>query len=168
MRFEAPSTVRVAIFAKVFAAVMLALSPAAVLAAKVSPTGGEVRVNSGHGFELITAPTEVGPGSQVMVSPKGSAIIAYADGCLVAAASSTVTVVDANPQCADFSEPMHFTPPVEEASDSRKRVRRAPKALKKKHHSVWDEQALIVGGLVLGGGIGAILALSGHDHGASP
>jgi hypothetical protein len=91
------------------------LLPAVAPAATVSPLSGEVRVSTGQGFEKIAAPTEVAAGAQVMVSPGGSATIAYAQDCLVSADPGRVAVVQRWSPCQALPEPMHFTPKVKEA-----------------------------------------------------
>ncbi len=157
----------------VLAIVAVAFFPAQALAVKVAPMSGEVRVNTGQGFELIKIPTEVAPGTKIMVSPEGSAFITYAKDCVVAAASAAVTIVQDQPQCFDFPEPMHFSPAVVEADDQHgsqktKIIKRKPKPPETADQCLWDHDLLIIGGLVVGGAVLAAAALSGNDHPASP
>jgi hypothetical protein len=77
----------------------LAVLPASVHAAMVSPRSGEVRVGTGQGFQLIVAPTEVAVGAQVLVGPSGAASITYSDTCVVNAPAAAVTVVESRPPC---------------------------------------------------------------------
>lgn len=82
--------------------------PLSAFAATVSPMSGEVRIGTGHGFQKIDAPTEVAAGAQVMVSPDGSASIAYAGNCVVSASPAAITVVERRAPCAHFPEPSYF------------------------------------------------------------
>jgi len=150
----------------------IAVLPASAGAATVLPIAGEVRVSTGQGFHTIIAPTEVTTGAEVMVSPEGSASIAYANDCVVAAGPAAITVVQDEPQCRDFPEPMHFTPAVDseeeaapEKTSQTKRERR-PTPVESDDQCLWDHNLLIVGGLVAGGAA-AVLLLT-QDHGHSP
>ena len=81
----------------------------AALAVTVSPIKGDVLVRTGQGFQKIVVPTEFAAGAQVMVSPKGSATIAYTNDCVVSVRPASVTVVQDRPPCGTpFAEPSHF------------------------------------------------------------
>ncbi len=84
------------------------LLPAVATAAVVSPLSGEVRVSTGQGFQKIAAPTVVAAGGQVMVSPGGSATIAYAQDCVVPVKPFGLSVIQTEPPCRKFPPPSHF------------------------------------------------------------
>lgn len=68
----------------------------AASAATLSGVSGPVLVDSGKGFVKISANAEVAPGSRVMISKGGQAVLAYADGCSkTLSPNSVTTVVDA-------------------------------------------------------------------------
>jgi hypothetical protein len=101
------SVMRVRVLALVPA--LLAVLPASVHAAMVSPRSGEVRVGTGQGFQRIVAPTEVAVGAQVMVGPTGAASIAYSDNCVVTAPAAAVTVVESRSPCSkSLPAPSYF------------------------------------------------------------
>lgn len=101
------SVMRVRLLALVPA--LLAVLPASVHAATVSPRSGEVRVGTGQGFQRIVAPTEVAVGAQVMVGPTGAASIAYSDNCVVTAPAAAVTVVESRSPCSkSLPAPSYF------------------------------------------------------------
>ncbi len=163
----------------------------------VSPKSGEVRVGTGHGFQLIVAPTEVAAGAQVMVSPSGGALISYSHTCVVRAPAAAITIIESRPPCASMPEPSHFgfarsneegigivddafgfTPKVDAPEDPEKTEAPQPVSIKKKwpeppvheEHSQDQSGLLIIGGVVVGAGVLAavILANQGHDGPASP
>jgi len=92
----------------VLALLSITVFPGSVVAATVSPIGGEVRVSTGHGFLKISAPTEFAAGTQVMVSPEGSATIAYSNNCIVRVGPAAVTVIQDRSPCPTYAKPWHF------------------------------------------------------------
>lgn len=69
---------------------------------------GEVRISAGQGFERIAVSTKVVAGTQVMVSPGGSASIAYSRDCVVTVAPAAIAVVENRPPCAVYPEPSYL------------------------------------------------------------
>jgi hypothetical protein len=95
---------------RVFASMLALLftGPAWAAAVKVVPKYGEVRIGTGRGFQKINTPTDVPAGAQVMVSPEGSASIAYSDNCVVNAPPASITIVEKRPPCREYAEPSYF------------------------------------------------------------
>ena len=86
----------------------LLISGLTVSAATVSGEDGSVLVNNGAGFVRVLSSTEVTPASQIMVSPGGSALIAYAGNCTVRVPSGVWHVQQASP-CAEGATLIDFT-----------------------------------------------------------
>jgi hypothetical protein len=72
-------------------------------AATIQSIQGQVSVNQGQGFQQINGAVEVKAGDSVIVSPGGSATVAYADGCNVALQPGAVMVIAALSPCASGS-----------------------------------------------------------------
>jgi hypothetical protein len=68
-------------------------------AALLEPVRGGVRVNHGDGYLAVHGVTDVNPGDQVMVDPKGQARLVYPDGCKVNVKAGSVAVVGAKSPC---------------------------------------------------------------------
>ena len=82
-------------------AVVLASGVAfAAPAATLSDVSGSVLVDSGKGFQKVSTSAEVAPGSRVLVSKGGKAVLAYAAGCTKALSSNTITTVAGADACA--------------------------------------------------------------------
>ncbi|WP_139251537.1 hypothetical protein [Kaistia soli] len=71
----------------------------AASAATLSGVSGPVLVDSGKGFVKISANAEVAPGSRVMISKGGQAVLAYADGCSKTLGANTITTVAGSGAC---------------------------------------------------------------------
>jgi len=69
------------------------------VAATITPERGEVLVNRGSGYKLVTQPTQVAAGDQVMVKPKGSGRVVFPDGCSVLVAPGAVLTIAATSPC---------------------------------------------------------------------
>ena len=67
-------------------------------AAQVVPGAGAVFINAGSGFTQIAGPTEVAPGTSVLVAWDGSAEIRYASCPTVAVQPGQIAIVDENCQ----------------------------------------------------------------------
>jgi hypothetical protein len=70
-------------------------------AATLQPMGGEVFVNQGRGYQLVTTPIDINPGDAVMVNPNGLATIVYNGACSVGVKPGLVATVTPNPPCGD-------------------------------------------------------------------
>jgi len=75
----------------------------ACLAATVEPVQGKLSVNQGQGFEQINGRIDANVGDTVMVSPNGSAIVSYPDGCKVNVQPGAVTTIAPMSPCASGS-----------------------------------------------------------------
>jgi hypothetical protein len=69
-------------------------------AAVLEPIRGAVRVNHGDGYLAVHGVTNVNPGDQIMVAPKGRARLVYPDGCEVGVKAGSVMVIGAKSSCA--------------------------------------------------------------------
>lgn len=65
----------------VFGSALMIGAPA--LAATVISEKGEVLVNRGPGYQLVTRPTEVLPGDKVVANPGSTGWVVFPDGCTV-------------------------------------------------------------------------------------
>lgn len=72
-------------------------------AATIQPIKGDLAINQGQGFHKIDTATEVKVGDTVMVSPGGSAVVFYPDGCKVRLRPGAVMVIRARSPCASGS-----------------------------------------------------------------
>lgn len=70
-------------------------------AATLQPMGGEVFVNQGRGYQLVTAQVEINPGDAVMVNPNGRATVVYNDTCSVDVKPGLVSTITPNPPCGN-------------------------------------------------------------------
>lgn len=75
-------------------------SLAAADATTVHPQGGEILIDNGTGFAVISTATKLVPGDRFMVRPGGTALITYAKNCSVRVGSGRVWMVQENPPCA--------------------------------------------------------------------
>ena len=69
-------------------------------AATVEPGQGDLSVNQGQGFQKATGRIDARVGDSVMVSPNGSATVAYADGCTIKLQPGAVMTIGALSPCA--------------------------------------------------------------------
>jgi hypothetical protein len=69
------------------------------LAATVASERGEVLVNRGSGYKLVTQPTPVAVGDQVMVKPKSSGRVTFPDGCTMMVAPGAIFTISAKSPC---------------------------------------------------------------------
>jgi hypothetical protein len=122
--------------------------PVLAEAATVSRESGEVLVNQGGGFVALNAPAELAPGTQVMVSPGGSALIAYAGDCTLRVGSGRVWTVQSKAPC--------------EGGKLVDLTRRMNQQTEEGGTGI-NGGTLLVGGLVIGGGVAAAILLSGGD-----
>lgn len=90
--------IRVAL-ASAIAVVFASGSALAAPAATLSNISGSVMIDSGKGFQKISASSEVAPGSRVLVSKGGSAVLAYAAGCSKSLQANTITTVAGADAC---------------------------------------------------------------------
>lgn len=86
-------------------AVVCVVCVAQAQAATLQPLGGEVFVNRGGGYQLVTGPVEVNPGDAVMANPNGRATIIYSDSCSVNVQPDLVATVTPNPPCGNPLSP---------------------------------------------------------------
>ncbi len=69
----------------------------------VQPLQGTLSINHGKGFLPVKARVAVTSGDRVMVSPRGSAMVVYADGCKVDVKPGTVMAIAPLSPCASGS-----------------------------------------------------------------
>ena len=72
-------------------------------ATTVEPSQGVVLMNTGKGFKQIKKTTKAKVGDSVMVSPDGTAKIAYSDGCIVNVQPGAVATIAQLSPCASGS-----------------------------------------------------------------
>ena len=121
-------------------------------AATVTPEKGQVLLNQGSGYKLVTQPTEAAAGHLIIANPGASAQVVFPDGCSVSVQPGSVFTVAARSPCQGGS---HVEtggslkdPPMEEVREER------PIA------------PLIIGGAAIA--VGAVLLLRDKDKAASP
>lgn len=129
------------------------LFASSAIAATVISEQGQILLNRGDGYRLVTQPTEAAAGAQLIVNPQGAGRVVFADGCAVKVEPGSVFTIAAQSPCevhgaqVETGGSLKDIPPPEE---TRERSYVVP--------------ALIGGGLA----IGAVLLLQGKDHAASP
>ena len=102
-------------------------------------SGSGLMIDTGSGYHNVSAPIDVAPGTSVIATPDGEGVIRYADGCEQRVRRGEVAIVlDASPCEAGLIRP-----------DTGMRI---------------GEYGLIIGGIVVGGGVIAAIALSGGDN----
>lgn len=69
-------------------------------AQSLQSVSGAVLVDTGEGFRAVSPAFALSPGMRVMVSPQGSADIAYANGCVQTVAPGRVVTVGNAAQCS--------------------------------------------------------------------
>ena len=79
-------------------------------AATVESFKGTLSINHGQGFEKVNGPIEANAGDTVMVSPDGSAVISYPDGCMVTIQPGAVTTIGDLSPCASGSNAQDQSP----------------------------------------------------------
>ncbi len=75
------------------------------LAATFQPAHGEVLINHGQGYQLVTGPIELNPGDAVMVNPNGTATIVYDGGCSVPVQPGAIATIAPQPPCGSPLSP---------------------------------------------------------------
>jgi hypothetical protein len=72
-------------------------------AATIAPIKGEISINRGQGFLKMNGAVEAKAGDAVMVSPHGSALVSYPDGCTVNLRPGMVMTIPVLSPCASGS-----------------------------------------------------------------
>jgi hypothetical protein len=139
------------------AKVLLALgavlvSAASAGAATVTSEQGQVLVNRGDGYKLVTDATEAAPGHLVIVNPGGIGRVVYPDGCTVALQPGVVFSIAPKSPCVRSGGHV-------ETGGS---LKDEPKPVETEERSLVP--ALIAGGVAVGVGV----FLLHRDKGASP
>lgn len=130
-------------------------------AAAVSPQAGSVFVNPGDGFFHVERPTYVAPGSKILVSEGGSAYLAFSAACATTIEGPRTIEVPPTPPCAAGQS----SPPAGWDQAGTVTAGQTGSAA-----SGIGTETLVIGGLVIAGGAGAAIGLSGGGGGkpASP
>lgn len=72
-------------------------------AATIVPVQGQLSVNQGQGFAPVNGRVDANIGDSVMVSPNGSAVVSYPDGCQVGVQPGAVMTIAPLSPCASGS-----------------------------------------------------------------
>ena len=75
----------------------------ACFAATIEPGQGQLSVNQGQGFAPVNNRIDAKVGDSVMVSPNGSAVVSYPDGCKVDLQPGAVMTIAPLSPCASGS-----------------------------------------------------------------
>ena len=78
--------------------------------ATIEPVQGDLLINRGQGFQQVNGRIEADVGDLVMVSPDGSAIVSYPDGCKLSVQPGAVTTIAPLSPCASGSRAQHSLP----------------------------------------------------------
>jgi hypothetical protein len=129
------------------------------LAATVNPIKGQVLLNRGDGYKLVSASTDAAPGAQVIVNPHSAGQVVFADGCAVKLEPGAVFTIATQSPCEASGQHV-------ETGGSLKSVKDAatPEASDRRDLA----PGLIMGGAAVAVGIGAVLLLRHDDKAASP
>jgi hypothetical protein len=84
-----------------FAVVLLVATVART--ATIEPVQGDLSINHGQGFEKVNGRIDANVGDAVMVSPDGSAVVSYPDGCTVNVQPGAVMTIAPLSPCASGS-----------------------------------------------------------------
>jgi hypothetical protein len=106
-----------------------------VSAATVTSVSGKVSINRGSGFAQISSGTSASAGNLVMAGPSGHAVIIYDNGCREEVEPGSVVTVAETPPCGTAANTAGLT-----------------------------TTELVLGAVVVAGGVGAAIALSGNGH----
>jgi hypothetical protein len=87
-------------FGLLIVATSLVALDASAFAATVTPIKGTLQINTGHGFQKVSGPTQVVPGSAVMVGLGGKGEIRYSDGCRIQVTPGSLAIVAPISPCA--------------------------------------------------------------------
>jgi hypothetical protein len=66
----------------------------------LQPVQGEVFINHGQGYQLVTGPIQANTGDAIMVNPNGTATVGYPDGCTVNVRPGEVTTITPSSPCS--------------------------------------------------------------------
>lgn len=83
----------------VSAVFLLPLAGTSLQAASLEGLQGEVLVDRGGGFDIISGPTSLDPGNTVIANPGGKAVIVYSAECKVPVQPGAVVTVHKYPPC---------------------------------------------------------------------
>jgi len=86
-------------------------------AVTVQPVQGEVFINHGQGYQLVTGPIQVNTGDAIMVNPNGTATVAYPDGCKVNVRPGEVTTIGPSSPCSSPYAARQPDPPQQPVAD---------------------------------------------------
>ena len=133
----------------------------AACAATLQPTGGNVLINHGAGFEHVIGPTNAGVGDLAMVSPGGSAQVVYDSQCTVPVKAGQVVTIAAKAPCQAAKT----------AVPDFEGTRMSAGASNYGAYSYDDDTAAwVVGAAAIGGGVAVGISVNEllNDKGASP
>lgn len=122
---------------------ILVLGAVQASAAVVYVNEGTASVSTGEGFRPIASGTEVGPGNKVIVSQGGSVTVVYSPSCQETVGSGQVVTVQPEIPCLQAS---NSTGSPASAASGALGV---------------PSSTLVIGGLVVAGGVGLAVGLSG-------
>ncbi len=88
----------------VMSSVAMVAFASAASAATLSDVSGSVLVDSGKGFQKVSAASDLSVGSRVMVTRGGKAVLAYADGCQKTLAANSITTVVKSDACKQTTQ----------------------------------------------------------------
>jgi hypothetical protein len=120
-------------------------------AAGVHAETGEIFINSGTGFFSVTKPTYVGPGTKIKIPAGATAYLAYENGCTQRIEGARTVEVLAVSPCESGQAQTAGSPTTPSATGEA---------------STFMSPPVLSGGLVIAGGVGAALALSGGSSGS--
>jgi hypothetical protein len=124
------------------------------LAAKVESIEGSVWINRGKGYQRLSAPADVKAGDVITASTRSGAEVVYDDLCRAKVRPGAEVTVAREPPCETAMQlgagSLKDSPPVYDAPP--------PLVDARPDYSV--DPALLAGGLVVAGGVAAVLLLS--------
>lgn len=148
------------------AAIYLGVVTSNAEAALLLQKEGAVLVNKGKGFSEVTGIEEVNPGDRVLVRGEGHAQIDYGDGCLVEVASNQTAVVSATSAEANCDKSALYSASSTSASSATGSLKDRPTEIKPQ--AAFDDNAFLLGGLVVAAGTAVAISVNDKDKPASP
>ena len=158
-------------------AVAITSAASSVHSATVTAPSGSVLINQGDGFKSALEVTRVVAGTQVFVRPGAQAIITYSSTCRVRIGEGRVWVIASKTPCAAGTQMIDFTQRMgaTEGEDLQNldwdpvvTTEPQPALPEQAAETGFNGTTLLVGGLVIGGAVGIIAAVSNGSDDDKP
>jgi hypothetical protein len=135
-------------------------------AASLNVTQGDVLLSRGAGYQTVKGSVDLLAGDTVLGKPGSAAQLAFDRGCTVPLEVGTVFRVGKTSPCTLHSAGAGASGATETPSDVTEGQNTPPDVTEGQKPKIWP---YVLGGVVIGGGVAALVATGGSDHhGGSP